>query len=222
MLFCSHPIDKTITTLLCVSLLYFSATGQDNSVRLREHLTKPPTLFKKNIPSSKTGTRDIFYERKKQAEKQLKLRSIESGFDSLQIRIWYDYALLNNKRLIKIEKNDKTWKAELYDFTVYSSYKNTETIATYKVKPIIPKSGWHDFITKMVEFKIMSLPNMNDIPGIHDDWDDGVTFNIEIATKDQYRFYSYHSPDNFKDKFWQAKEMTNILNLISTELLRRP
>jgi hypothetical protein len=40
--------------------------------------------------------------------------------------------------------------------------------------------------------------------------DDGVDFNIEIASKYQYRFYGYHSPEYFQGKFWQAKNMTQI------------
>lgn len=81
-----------------------------------------------------------------------------------------------------------------------------------------PKSGWDKFINELLSLKIMTLPNMDDIPGLQDNWTDGVTYNIEIATKKRYRFYSYHLPDKFEDNFWQAKNMTEILSLISTEL----
>ena len=59
---------------------------------------------------------------------------------------------------------------------------------------------------------------MDDIPGLQDRWTDGVTYNVEIATKKQYRFYGYHLPDKFENKFWQAKNMTGILSLLSAEL----
>ena len=81
-----------------------------------------------------------------------------------------------------------------------------------------PKSGWDKFISKLLSLKVMTLPNMEDIPGLEDNWTDGVTYNVEIATKNQYRFYGYHLPDKFEDRFWQAKNMTAILNLIQTEL----
>jgi len=66
----------------------------------------------------------------------------------------------------------------------------------------------------------MTLPDMDSIPGLKDNWTDGVTYNVEVATKKQYRFYSYHLPDKFKDKFWQAKNITLILNLISREQIQ--
>jgi hypothetical protein len=65
--------------------------------------------------------------------------------------------------------------------------------------------------------QITTLPHMSDIPGLRDGWTDGVSYNVEVATKDQYRFYGYHLPDKFQDKYWQAKNMVDILNLIGSE-----
>jgi hypothetical protein len=66
----------------------------------------------------------------------------------------------------------------------------------------------------------MTLPNMDDIPGLQDGYRDGATYNIEVVTKKQYRFYGYHLPKEFADKSWQAKNMSGILGLVSSELLR--
>ena len=206
--------------IIFLSILLFSCDGKDNS-----SISKPSskvdttTIFKKEIPTYKIGGVDLFYELKKQKEKQLKLDSLESGFDSLQIRIWYDYALLTNRELIVIKRTNHKWTADHYEMIVeWDALRNTETITTNNVKSLIPKSGWHDFITKLSDLKIMTLPNMNDIPGLVDKWHDGVTYNIEVATKKQYRFYGYHLPGKFEDKYWQAKKMTEILTLVSTHL----
>ena len=59
---------------------------------------------------------------------------------------------------------------------------------------------------------------MDNIPRLMDMIDDGVDFNIEIASKYQYRFYGYHNPEQFQDKFWQAKNMNQIVKLIREEL----
>jgi len=73
-------------------------------------------------------------------------------------------------------------------------------------------------LTNLANLKIVTLPNMDNIPELVDMIDDGVDFNIEIASKYQYRFYSYHVPEQFQDKFWQAKNMTQIVKLIREEL----
>lgn len=178
------------------------------------------TPFKKEIPTF-NGSFDLFYKLKKQKEDQLKLDSLESGFDSLQIRIWYDYALFQSKDLIIIKRTKGKWTAEYFEMIVnWDPGKKTETIISNKIKPIMPESGWDSFITKLLNLDVMTLINMEDIPGLQDSWDDGVTYNVEVAEKRLYRFYSYHLPEKFEDKYWQAKKMVQILNLISNEFIR--
>ena len=165
------------------------------------------------------GRVDMWYGIKNHNEKLLKLESLESGFDSLQIRIWYEYSLVYDRDLIIIKRTDGIWSAKHYEMELNpDSTDNPTTFKTVKVKDVSPESGWPDFINKILELGITTLPNMDAIPGLDDSWLDGVTFNIEIATKNQYRFYGYHVPYQFADKFWQAKKMTEILNLLSNEL----
>ncbi|MDI9868957.1 hypothetical protein [Flectobacillus roseus] len=211
-------MQRLIIIFLCAFIT--SCSGQDNSsISKKSSQVNTATSFKKEIPTYKNGGVDLFYELKKQKEKQLNLDSLESGFDSLQIRIWYDYALLINRELIVIKRTNGKWSAEHYQMAVdWDAFKTTEVIKINKIKSVLPKSGWDNFFNKLLSFKIMTLPNMDDISGLEDNWTDGVTYNIEIATKKQYRFYGYHLPDKFQDKFWQAKNMTEILSLISTEL----
>jgi hypothetical protein len=205
--------------IILFGAILFSCNGQDNSSIPKPSAKVDSTAFKNEIPTYKDGGVDLFYKVKKQKEQQLKLDSLESGFDSLQIRIWYDYALLINRDLIVIKRTNGKWSADHYEMVVeWDDLKNIETIKTNKIKSVTPKSGWDKFINELLSLNIMTLPNMDDIPGLQDNWADGVTYNIEIATKKQYRFYGYHLPDKFEDKFWQAKNMTEILSLISTEL----
>jgi len=200
-------------------VILFSCNRQDNSIISSHSKVVDATTFKKEIPTYDDRRFDLFYTLKKQKEKQLNLDSLESGFDSLQIRIWYEYALLTNSELIVIKQTNGKWSAYHYEMTVdLDEFSNTETVKTTKVKSITPKSDWGKFINELLSLEIMTLPNMEEIPNLQDNWTDGVTYNIEIATKKQYRFYGYHLPDKFEDRFWQAKNMTGILSLISTEL----
>jgi hypothetical protein len=211
-------MQKLSSIFFCTLLL--SCKEQENAP-IQNFPSKIDTAvsFQKEIPTYEDGGVSIFYELKKQKEKQLKLDSLELGFDSLQIRIWYDYALLTNRELIVIKRTNGKWAADHYNLEVgWDAFKNTEKIKATEVKAVTPKSGWNNFINELLSLKIMTLPNMDDIPGLVDGWTDGVTYNVEIATNRQYRFYGYHLPDKFEDEFWQARNMTLILSLISTEL----
>jgi len=175
--------------------------------------TKP---FKKEIPTYPDGSFDIFYRLTKTKEKQLGLDSLESGFDNLQIRIWYDLSLVRERRLVIIKNTDTNWTATTYDLQVDWDGK-TETILSKKVKNVTPKSGWANFSKKLLDLNILTLPNQDDIANYGGGFD-GTTYNVEIATKNQYRFYGYWQPEVFQDKFWQAKNMANILKLLWQEL----
>ena len=175
--------------------------------------------FTKEIPKYKDGGVDLFYTMKKDMASQLKLHDLEAGFDSLQIRIWYDYALSSSKELLIIERTNSMWSAARYEMKITdTTAKVFDSIISTKIKLITPKSGWENFTNKLFDLKIMTLPNMENIPGLEDNWTDGVTYSIEISTKKQYRFYNYHLPNIFASKFWQAKNMTQILDLIGLEL----
>lgn len=174
--------------------------------------------FKKEIPVF-DGIPDLFYTLKKQKEKQLQLDSLESGYDSLQIRIWYNYALIKDQELIVIRRTNDQWSAAHYNMVVDWDYINDkDSIETFKVTAVTPKSGWNKFMRGLDDLFITTLPDMNNIPGLIDSYTDGVGYNVEIATKKQYRFYNYHLPEEFADKFWEAKKMTQIIKLIATEL----
>ena len=200
---------------IIVIVLLQSCKGQthSNSPLAFVDTTKP---FKKEIPTYPNGKADIFYDLAKTKQKQLGLDSIENGFDNLQIRVWYDFALVRERKLVVITNKDTNWAATVYNLQVDWDGK-TETILSKKVKQVTPKSGWISFSKKLLDLKILTLPDQDDVKGYSGGFD-GRTYNVEIATKKQYRFYGYWEPQEYQDKFWQAKNMTDILKLFETEL----
>lgn len=182
--------------------------------------------FIKDIPVTENGEKDPFYERTKARSDSLHLENIEDGHDSLQIRLWYDYQLLQQRKLLVLEKVESKWKAYSYKLLIkevwdkendgYLKYKG-ENIKIVERKEVYPKSGWINFTTDLFRLKIMTLPHMDQIPGLQDMWLDGVDYNVEVATKNTYRFYNYHLPEKFL-KYWQAKNMLSILKLVQDEL----
>ena len=200
---------RYFTIIILLAAFLTSCFGQTSNDTLK---------FKKEIPTWKNGEPDLFYKLTQQKVKQLTLDTLQSGFDSLQVRIWYDYSLVNLRKLLIIKRTNSVWTATTYTMTVdWDASNSTETVKTKKIETLNPKNGWDNFLKKLFILKIATLPNMDDIPELDDGWTDGISYNVELATKKQYRFFGYHLPDKFQDKYWQAKNMVDILKLIETE-----
>lgn len=168
---------------------------------------------------------DIFYLSTQDKVKQLGLDSLQNGSDSLQIRIWYDYSTDRTRKLFVINKTNSIWTASLYTMTVIDrigtdlkELNSPEKIRLEKTENLQPKNGWDRFINKILSLQIISLPDMYSIPGMKVGMEDGVTYSIEVAMRHKYRFYSYSNPDEIKGKYWQAKNMVDIIDLLETEL----
>jgi hypothetical protein len=220
MAFKKHLIRKiTRQILLFYCIILLSCNSKEDSSTINSPQEQKTMKFIKEIPVYKDGQEDLFYKLKKQKKKHLKLDNIEDGYDSLQIRIWYDYALLENQDLVVIKCSNGKWEG-IYDEMIvkWDATYVTDSVISDKIKPYTPKIGWDNFIRELMKLKIITLPNIDYIPGLIDDWDDGVTYIIEVASKTQYRFYSYHLPEKFENKFWQARNMVNILDLIGVGL----
>ena len=208
---------QNIYFILTLTLYFFVACkGQTTSTHQSLEFVDTTKPFKKEIPIYQNGGVDIFYELAKTKQKQLGLDSIENGFDNLQIRVWYDFALVRERKLVVITNKDTNWTATVYDLQVDWDGK-TETILSQKVKQVTPKSGWASFSKELLALKILTLPDQDDVKGYYGGTD-GETYNVELATKNQYRFYGYWTPQLYQDKFWQAKNMVAILELFETEL----
>lgn len=178
--------------------------------------TGSTSSFKREIPTYIGGNVDIFYQLAKYRQKQLGLDSLENGFHDLQIRVWYDFATAKEQKLIVITNKDTNWTAAIYNWQVGRDGK-TETILSKKLRAVVPISGWPTFSKKLLHLQIVTLPTQDDVEG-YSAGSEGRTYSVELATKDQYRFYSYWEPQVYQDKFWQAKNMSEILKLIETEL----
>lgn len=174
--------------------------------------------FRKDIARSPDGRPDYYYQVVAAKAKQLRLDFLENGFDSLQIRIWYEWELLYERKLIVIKGTAGHWNASQYDYEQFSYNSDHIQVKDSILRPLKLSSNWNEFINKLVDLKMFTLPTMDSIPGLDDSWLDGVTYIFEIATKSEYRFYRYHVPEEFADKFWQAKNVVAILSVIKEQL----
>jgi hypothetical protein len=169
----------------------------------------PADTVKKEIPTDQKGRPSLFYQLDKQKATQLGLEPIESGFDSLEIRIWLDYSLAWNKPLIILTRKNGEWSGRFITMRVeWSARQDSELVVNPSSKAVVPKMGWDKFVRKLFKLGITTLPNGPD-GGM-----DGADYNIEIATIDQYRYYGYWSPETTEAEFWGSKKMVQILHLL--------
>jgi len=199
---------KNIFFLLEIVLLLSACTSCNQHNSAAGVKTEIPTDIFRNV--------DIYYQSAKDRQKKLGLDSLENGFQDLQIRVWYNAALVKDRKLVVITNKDSNWTAAIYDLPVTRAGE-TETMLSKKTNQLSPKSGWQSFSKKLLELKIMTLPNQDDVEG-YSAGEGGTTYSVEVATKDQYRFFNYWQPQGYKDRFWQARKMTEMLQLFETEL----
>jgi hypothetical protein len=176
----------------------------------------PTDTFLVDIPRPKNKEIDSFQiEINKRNERYLALESIEKGFDSIQVRIFY--ACINTPRLFIILKNTgKKWKAELCRIVYPKNWQNWGDSVSRMTINGSPKSGWTKFISQLFELKVLTLPTDDNIPGFkRESVTDGCWAEVEIATKNTYRYYSYDNPDLYN--YPQTKNILLILELINNE-----
>lgn len=196
----------------CISCENKTGTGSMLSIEK----TRTDTVIK-DIPLKRNGKLPAYYLNKPNVERQLGLNTLENGFDSIQIRIWYGYAFIDTSQLVILKNNNQEWVAELITFKYHTdnSIDSVKAIDKTSVKSQ-PKSGWSNFINKLFSLKITELPDFSKVKNYHDimDGDDVI---VEISTVNSYRIFSYKEPRHFKERIPEAKRMELILELVEDE-----
>jgi len=176
--------------------------------------------IKTEIPLTKKGQPDFFYRLSKYQASKLQLDSLEIGYDSLQIRIWYNYGLLDIQNVAIIKRNNGQWKAELLTLNFDENDSSLMRMPILKERiNKVPASGWTFFLKGLVELNIMGLPDQRKVSGYKEMLGaDGVSYNVEVATKEEYRFFSYWQPDIYKKESKEAMNMELTLEFLEKEL----
>ena len=122
--------------------------------------------------------------------RQLKLDSLENGFDSLQIRIWIDCGY-NVSDLILIERSKNGWNAVFYSFIAqYDESYNLE-IKNVNAEKRLPKSGWEIFLENLLRTNLIELPDYSRFYPKYNYPTDAYRVLVEIATITKFRLYEY-------------------------------
>lgn len=146
------------------------------------------------------------------------LESLENGFDSIQIRLWYGYGYPDTAQLVILTKaKNKEWKAELIDM-IYDLDSLDHSLLSISHKKVIgtPNKGWKNFTNALFRCDIISLPDCYKIRGYHGSMG-GRSLIVEIGRCRSYRIYSYSNPASMASYFDEAEKLERALKLIETE-----
>ncbi len=147
------------------------------------------------------------------------LMNYKCGYDSIAIRLWYGYGTAEID-VVEIRKHCDGWVGEYAKIINYlENGKVYNKIG--KKKFLYPKSGWDFFTKKIFGLGIMTLPDFGDIPD-YNPASDGMWIDVEIATKESYRVYTYLQPGTKKSDIKEANTLETFLKLIEKEFDFKP
>lgn len=174
-----------------------------------------------DIPKNGDGSLK-YVSSKSKVERMLQLKTLENGFDELQIRLWYSYSFKDSAQLIIFICNENRWSGEFNDIR-YVLDANRDSLVEIKkhAKMLEPASGWLKFQNQIEKLDIKNLPDDQTINGYYRGADgDGVV--VEIANRKKYRVYGYWLPGIYKKQFKEAGKLSQFLELIENEFGYRP
>lgn len=214
--------------VLIFSCLLLSCKNDDDSAKPNEYAAKilaklnPTDTFLFDLPSTNNFIDSVYLAHLPLQEKWLNLQSLQKGFDSIEIRVWYGCYIGCGHRLVRLVHNRKKWQAEISNLIHYGGGKEGSgpwmDSMSRNIEYKTPKSGWLRFIDSLFDLKILTLSNDYEIPNFkQNEATDGSWINIEISTKRTYRFYEYEDPQWVSYDAWQVKNMLRIIKLLSTE-----
>ncbi|HRP37872.1 MAG TPA: hypothetical protein PLS50_08765 [Candidatus Dojkabacteria bacterium] len=191
--------------------------GCNNHDHFTNTLEKVDYKVLKDIPIETDGylkgKQDFLYPFIKSDAFQLGLDSLELGYDSLQVRIWLGHSMALKRDVVILKYSKEQWQAIHIKFELGDKDELKHKI----VRKVVPSSGWNRFLNRVLELKMLELPDEKEIEGYDGCGADGNPFYFEWASTKKYRFYSYCNPDGNVEKFWQARNVLSIADFLEKE-----
>ena len=204
---------------ILIPVLFLLSCTNDNQSLITAQLIKgvggDSAAFVREIPVTTKGPGkgkyDFMYNIMTAYACGLKLDSLFNGYKSIQIRIWLGHSMASKKQVIILSNRSGQWKGRVVCYA-----GNCYCIKSDKY--INPSHGWGSLLEKIQQLQITTLPNGDDIAGFLGCCGaDGIDYIFEIATEKKYRFYDYSNPEEYTDKFWQAKNVVEFANMLENE-----
>lgn len=218
-------LRSIVITICCIELFSCNQDDKISAEKVRSLNTSDTFLLDR--PAVRTASDSLYYRDFLKVQQQIGISSLEKGFDSLQIRIWYGgYAC--GDRLITLTLIGHKWNAAVYTITsnlaeLLKGWTDDSLIErlnySAEMEKHFPASGWRKLISELFQLNVLTLPDMRKIKGlVKEPVSDGDWVLVEIATRKCYRGYSYSNPDLYIEKHPEAKKIVEICRLLEKEL----
>ena len=170
-----------------------------------------------DLPRGDSDLMTSQYRDIQEGNKYLRQEDLSKGFDSIRVRVIY-YWGLDSLQFIDFYKSDKKWEG-FYTVIDLNGHIQIDSLSVINAqwKKIMPESGWENFTSTLFSKQILSLPNFKEIE------DKGIVTVgygsavwVEIATKCNYRLYSY-SFLNLNKHYPEVQKMYNIIDYLTKE-----
>ena len=184
-------------------------------------------LFQLIIPDTTNNNRakrDLeSFKHVTEISKQLNLRDIAKGVDSLEIRAWYSFSFSNSEELYSLKFIDTTCLLTYYRIYTrdYNYDEQPRKIWNPFSQPIVDSAISKTIILKVDDYKNLHIDrfwnlksesqiNIPDSIG----FTDCESYSIEIADTKKYKFIKYHCPNGYYEKL-KKKDILDFLNCFS-------
>jgi hypothetical protein len=159
----------------------------------------------------------------KQLQNDLKVGSLENGFDSLQMRIWIECRQGQPSSMILLQTKNSLWNAIFYSFNI--EYGENQNFEIRNINSVVkmPKSGWGTFSDSLLRSGITNLPDYTEYGENYFIPTDGNSVWVEIGSLKEYTLYSYPTLGGNTDIKGGPAVLHNTLKLIEKEFdFKRP
>lgn len=139
---------------------------------------------------------------------KLNLAPIDKGVDSFEMRIWVGSMFVEHD-LIILKYSDTSWLTQKIRY-----YESEDGVTHFKNEKIKPTISLQLLIDSLKQIQLDKLVSQEQIPNFVDNVADGVTYNLEIATKGNYKLLSYHCPEHFAKTEINSKKFLDLVLLV--------
>ena len=170
-----------------------------------------PDTANKNEPVKATRVDTSKLERQRAFSElalKLYLKPLEEGLDSFEMRIWAS-SMLAEHSLVIIKHIDSSWLVQNIRY-----YRSEDGVIHYRNELLKPTISLSLLIDSIKQVRLAEIISQEEIPNFIDNVADGVTYDLEIATKNSYRLLTYHCPEHFAKTEPNNKKFLDVILLV--------
>ncbi|MBI2281064.1 MAG: hypothetical protein HYU68_10310 [Bacteroidetes bacterium] len=168
---------------------------------------------------------DIFFSSHNDLLKSTKQKDLKYGTDSIEIRLWKSTLWSVNEMYVLQNRNNQ-WSSYLIRygtviktrryFGVKISKKEVDFLAKIELEPI---ESWNKIDSILSSCKVFEIRDQSKLDNARDfNIDDGITYTIEAASKNEYRFITWTNPKHSPKKYWDSEAVIRLSEMLKNEL----